>query len=269
MIRSEITPRLISGITGLSILIAVIWFGPKEFLLGLALLVCIVAAREYCKLAFAASLHPASTLVALWSGSLVYNGIGNGEYALAIIAVGLLLSLCWFLLRGSGDTILADWASTVAGAIYVGLPISFALLIFAQIQGREWLLLGLLTTFATDTAAYFIGHFVGRHQMAPRISPGKSWEGASAGLVSGVVGCLALASLLNLPITLFVAGFIGMVISVAAQIGDLAESLLKRAAGAKQSGSLIPGHGGLLDRLDSISFVLVVLYYLAGWLVEW
>ena len=87
MIHSEIVPRIISGIVGLTILITAIWYGPKEFLLGLAILACIIAAREYCKLASGASLHPASIVVALWSGSLVYNGSLNGEYFLEIISV--------------------------------------------------------------------------------------------------------------------------------------------------------------------------------------
>jgi phosphatidate cytidylyltransferase len=122
--------------------------------------------------------------------------------------------------------------------------------------------LALLATFASDTAAYFIGRFFGRHKMAPRISPGKTWEGAVGGLIGAVIVSL-LFSLLG-PVRLhfgyLTAALLGLLISVFGQAGDLAESLLKRNAGVKESGGLLPGHGGLLDRLDSVLFAGAVVY---------
>ena len=137
-------------------------------------------------------------------------------------------------------------------------------------QGREWLLLGVLITFATDTTAYLIGRFLGKHPLAPAISPSKTWEGAIAGLAGGITTCLALITFLSwfdaLPVRLWQAVLVGGTLSVVAQVGDLAESSIKRAADVKESGWLIPGHGGLLDRLDSVVFTLVVMYYLSIWL---
>jgi len=131
--------------------------------------------------------------------------------------------------------------------------------------GREWLYLALFATFGSDSAAYFIGRAFGRHKMAPRVSPGKTWEGAVAGLFGGVIISLlfTLDSPLQIPLGYWQAILLGVLISVFGQAGDLVESLLKRNSGVKESGGLMPGHGGLLDRMDSVVFagVVVYLYY--------
>ena len=269
MIRSQMVTRLASAAVGLPFLGAAVWYGPRELLLALAVALAAIGAWEFCRLASGAALRPPSVLMAVWAGALVVNGHLEGDHTLAVLAAGLPVSLAWFLIRGPGERVFADWGATVAGSLYLGLPLSFALLIFAQEQGREWLLLALLAAFATDTSAYLVGRPLGRHRMAPAISPGKSWEGAAGGLAGGAGACLALASILDLPLTLAEAALVGAAVGVTAQLGDLAESLLKRAAGAKEAGGLIPGHGGLLDRMDSVAFVLVVLYYLARWLAPW
>ena len=127
--------------------------------------------------------------------------------------------------------------------------------------GLEWLLFALLTTFATDTGAFFVGRAIGRHRMAPTISPGKTWEGAVGGFVSALGAGAAVAVVAELP--LWVALAVAAGVGVAGQIGDLMESRLKRAAGAKDAGSLLPGHGGLLDRLDSLVLTIPLVYYQA------
>ncbi|MDQ5851749.1 MAG: phosphatidate cytidylyltransferase, partial [Chloroflexota bacterium] len=124
----------------------------------------------------------------------------------------------------------------------------------------------LLITSANDTAAYFVGRAWGRRRMAPSISPNKSWEGAAGGLAGAVVAGALLVPLLGLPISAAMGMLLGGVGGVAGQAGDLAESLLKRQAGIKDSGHLIPGHGGLLDRADSLLFTVPTLYYLVRWL---
>jgi phosphatidate cytidylyltransferase len=132
--------------------------------------------------------------------------------------------------------------------------------------GRDFVYLALFATFASDSAAYFIGRAIGRHKLAPGISPGKTWEGGVAGVCGAVIISLlfTLATPLQLPLSYGQAIILGVLISVFGQIGDLAESLLKRNTGVKDSGNLMPGHGGLLDRMDSIVFagVVVYLYYI-------
>jgi phosphatidate cytidylyltransferase len=132
-------------------------------------------------------------------------------------------------------------------------------------EGREWILLLLAVTFAVDTAAYGIGRAVGRRRLAPRVSPGKTWEGAIGGLVAGVATTMFGTQILSLPLGALEAAGWGALLGVVAQIGDLYESALKRRLGAKDASGLIPGHGGLLDRLDSVLATSLMLYYLVLW----
>ena len=116
-----------------------------------------------------------------------------------------------------------------------------------------------------DTAAYAVGKVLGKRLLAPRVSPGKTWEGTAGGLLGGVGAALGLTLILELPVALWQAGVFGLLLGVAAVLGDLAESALKRAAGAKDSGALVPGHGGILDRMDSLLATITVTYLWVGW----
>ncbi|MYC28467.1 MAG: hypothetical protein F4X65_00040 [Chloroflexi bacterium] len=140
--------------------------------------------------------------------------------------------------------------------------------------GRNWLLFALLTTFATDTGAYLVGRTVGRHPMAPKISPNKTWEGAVGGFLGAVLAAVLLERMFNLGLGNpgWESGWdsawnwqpllIGATVGMASQAGDLLESWLKRRSQVKDAGSLMPGHGGILDRLDSLLFTIPVVYYL-------
>jgi phosphatidate cytidylyltransferase len=132
-------------------------------------------------------------------------------------------------------------------------------------DGRDWVLLAVFSTFAVDTAAYFAGRRFGRHSLAPAISPGKTWEGAVAGFLAAPGAVMLLAHVLGLEMGVERLALIGVLVGVFAQVGDLAESKLKRVTGVKDSGGLIPGHGGILDRLDSIVLTGVVVYYCLSW----
>jgi phosphatidate cytidylyltransferase len=137
-------------------------------------------------------------------------------------------------------------------------------------EGRNLVFLTLFTTFASDTAAFFVGRAVGKHKLAPDISPAKTWEGAVAGGAGAILISLffILPTPLSLPLTWWQAALLGLLVSIFGQLGDLAESLFKRNMGVKDSGTFLPGHGGLLDRLDSIVFAGVVVYYYAVWVMQ-
>ncbi len=137
-------------------------------------------------------------------------------------------------------------------------------------HGRELVILALFTTFACDTSAFFVGRTWGKHHMTPTISPHKTWEGAIGGFAGAVAAAAALCYLLNLgswtlPLSYLEAVGVGCLVGVAAQLGDLLESMLKRRAGVKDSGNLLPGHGGVLDRIDSLVFTGVIVYYFVLW----
>jgi CDP-diglyceride synthetase len=159
----------------------------------------------------------------------------------------------------------ADLGVTLGGAIYTGGLLGYAPLLAALPEGPDraggtaWLLMVLLGTAACDTGAYFVGSAIGRRKLIPHISPGKTWEGLAGGALGAIVAAVALSGLLHLD--LIQAVVLGLFVCAAAVLGDLCESLIKRACGVKDSGHLIPGHGGVLDRLDSILFVLVAVYW--------
>ncbi len=133
--------------------------------------------------------------------------------------------------------------------------------------GAGWVLLTLFATFSNDTAAYAVGRRVGRHKLAPVVSPGKTVEGAIGGLVVTTVAVPVFAYLLGLPVV-WPLLLLGPVLALVAQGGDLAESYLKRVAGVKDSGSLLPGHGGMLDRIDALLFVGPLVYHYLAWIAQ-
>ncbi|MBF0453506.1 MAG: CDP-archaeol synthase [Magnetococcales bacterium] len=163
--------------------------------------------------------------------------------------------------------VIALWSTAFTGLVYCTLP----LVLLLEIQenwGGEMVFLPLLVIWATDSGAYFSGKFFGKKKLAPSLSPGKTWVGFYGGCLSGVVAGLVCGHFFSTPFTPWQAIVVGLLLSLSGQLGDLAESLLKRESGIKDSGNLIPGHGGLLDRLDSLLFATPVYYLLLVWIGE-
>jgi len=158
-----------------------------------------------------------------------------------------------------------DTAFRCFGLLYIAVPLSFMVLLAGIDSGRWWILFLLVIIWSNDTFAYFTGKSIGKTRLSPVISPKKTIEGVVGGLTGGFVAALIFNSAFSMGLSpggvLFLSVFIGL-IGIA---GDLFESLLKRAAGVKDSGSLIPGHGGVLDRIDSLLFPVPVLYYTLIW----
>jgi phosphatidate cytidylyltransferase len=149
-------------------------------------------------------------------------------------------------------------AALVLGVVYIFGAWRTAILLRAM--NPWWLVFGLVVSWIGDTGAYYVGRRYGKHKLAPVVSPKKSWEGAIASaVVSSIAGGLALPRLIP-GVGMFEALLLALAANVAGQVGDLAESAIKRGAGVKDSGTLLPGHGGLLDRVDSSMFALPVLY---------
>lgn len=194
-----------------------------------------------------------------------------GELLQPGLALVLLSSLTWQLLHRAGSPV-ADWALTVASGLYLGVC-GACLIRLRALPGDApgWTLMVVAAPLLADTGAYLIGRTWGRHKMAPALSPGKSWEGYLAGVALGG----ALTGLLSFGWHAWsgegttVSGWhgltLGLVIAVLAPLGDLAISLVKRQVGAKDSSHLIPGHGGALDRIDSLLWAVVIGYYYVMW----
>jgi phosphatidate cytidylyltransferase len=184
------------------------------------------------------------------------------------LSAALFISFVWLLFRKKLDGTMVDWALTLAIPIYLGWPISLALLLrgyqvaWPLPHGVWWILLMLFGTWGFDTAAFFVGRHLGRHKLAPNISPGKTWEGVLGGLVLSITAAV-LFTVLPFGLPWYLAVVLGIWIGAAAVLGDLAESLIKRQTHVKDSGNLMLGHGGILDRIDSVLFVAIAIYMFA------
>ena len=188
-------------------------------------------------------------------------------FSLCVI-VGGVASIIWISsVRVKNSSNILAIIGVLAVIFYVGGFLGHAPLIRENEHGLEWILLLLVVTTLTDTGAYGIGKVFGKRPFFPKISPAKTLEGAFGGLLFGIVGTLISAIVLtNLEIKFVTAIAIGIALSLGAQGGDLLESFFKRLSGVKDSGSLMPGHGGALDRLDSIVFNLALLYHFVRWM---
>lgn len=153
-------------------------------------------------------------------------------------------------------------AFQLLGIVYIPLSISYLILIRQDSFGAEWVLFIICIIFAGDTAAYYVGSYWGKHKLCPAVSPGKTIEGAVGGIAANIGIGIIFKSFFFTILPLWSIILFCLLIGVAGQAGDLFESVLKRAAGIKDSGALLPGHGGILDRIDAILFALPVAYFL-------
>lgn len=174
-----------------------------------------------------------------------------------------LVSLHFLFHHGEIRQVATVWGLASAGMLYVPLLLIHVLLLRLLPPGVPWIFLLLLLVMCSDTFAYYIGCTFGRRRLYPSVSPNKSVEGAAGGLLGAFAGTLAAHFTFFPQLGMGDCLAIAIIVGVMAQLGDLFESLLKRSAGVKDSGTIIPGHGGILDRLDSIIFAAPVLYYYA------
>jgi phosphatidate cytidylyltransferase len=265
--------RVITAAVGVPLVILTIWFGdPWPWFTLLIAAAALAGTYEFYHMANFDRRDPLIYLGLLWSLALVLSPhYRNPDVLPIVITVTMLISLICLLFRPSREKTFHDWAWTIVGALYVGWMLSYWLNLRGLEDGRNWVYLAMLTTFANDTGAFFIGRAKGKHKLAPTISPAKTWEGAIGGLISAIMAAIVIAMVLNL-ISPFTFNYwqiilLGFLVSLFAQLGDLVESLLKRNMGVKESGSLLPGHGGILDRFDSLIFVGAVVYYYVLWVV--
>jgi phosphatidate cytidylyltransferase len=258
--------RFITALWGIPLVIVTVWFSRPEYPFPLFTVLAgiwgLLAVLEFYKMAGVAKSLPLTVYGAVATVLFIAYPHCTFQFVLPVlITATVALSLIMLVFLRQTEGVFAGWAWTMGGIINVGWLLG--LLVTLRIKaGRDWVFLALFATFVSDTAAYFIGKAFGRHKLAPQISPGKTWEGAIAGVIGGIIISVlfTLDTPLQFPLNYWQAILLGALISVFGQLGDLAESLLKRNAGVKDSGKLMPGHGGLLDRLDSILFAGAVVY---------
>jgi phosphatidate cytidylyltransferase len=264
--------RIITALAYAAVVLASIWFG--RYATGIVFgLMAAFAAGEFYAMERRESRLPNEIFGVAAAGIMpIAAGIWGMAGLSAIVTALVAASLAWHVLFLRVRT--ADTAVTVFGALYTGFLLSYLVLIIdVYSAGRLLALTVVLSVWANDSLAYLVGSLIGRHKMVPRISPKKSWEGFLAGLAGTVVVWAAAPALLArfLPlgsstgVSMSWALATGVAVGLAVIIGDLAESRIKREAGVKDSGTALPGHGGFLDRLDSLILVCLVAYWMLWW----
>ncbi len=299
----ELTRRIAFGVIAAPVAIAILLYGGWP-LAALLAVVSALGAWEFFRIARASGLTPLDDVGTAIAGLIpllvharflgLYDPSGRlGPLSLIVLVLLALLALAIWM-RGVAGKPLSAVAATAFGVAYTGGMLSFGYGIrnhdyastpaLLSLGGRTsslaagglLLLLPVFVTWASDIGAYAAGRTMGKHKLIPSVSPGKTVEGAVGGLlasmlVAAVYTRYVLHPAAHLTFRIPPAGVFafGAIVSVAAQVGDLAESLLKREAGVKDSSHIIPGHGGILDRFDSLLFVLPVSYVLLGFMLTW
>lgn len=259
MIRRILTAAVLLPV----VLALVLWAPAWLFLLGV-LLFGLPAIWEYLELAGRAGSAPARLPLYLATvGVLGVAGYFPRQLLPVIVGSSLLLFLFSLIGRQMTAEVLPASAASAFGLLYIAVPFALLLDLRGAEQGRWVVLYLLLLVWVGDAAAYFVGGALGRHKLAPRLSPGKTIEGTAASLVATLlVGYWLFRSWPSAfgfgPMH---AWLLPLLVNLAAQLGDLGESALKRSAGVKDSSALFPGHGGVLDRVDSLLFAVPVVWY--------
>ncbi|MGI8968292.1 MAG: phosphatidate cytidylyltransferase [Chloroflexota bacterium] len=261
---SDLTARVATAAVGIPLVLLVNARGGWLFalLIGLAAL---IAEIEMVRLLRSGPYRPAILLAvpAAVLLSVVPFLPGHAQDTWVAVSVALLiLGGLYYLLPVTYPDALANWLATVGAGLYVGLLLGHLALLREVHRGAWWVLLILLLTWAFDTGAYFAGSRFGRHPFMAHISPRKTVEGVGGGIILA-----ALVGLLGIPLVglrPWQGLLLGALLGVVAQVGDLVESMIKRKTGVKDSGAIIPGHGGLLDRIDSLLFTGVAGFYAAA-----
>jgi phosphatidate cytidylyltransferase len=253
--------RIAVSIVALPLVLGLVYLGDWA-LLGLGLAVALVAVHEYAELV--RPLRPLVLAAYLGTGAmLVGASLGGLRWLVGGLLATLLLAFVMQGLTGSSQPATVSVGSTVLGAAWIGLGLGHVLLIRDLEHGVLAIFTVLLAVFAADTFAFFGGRLVGRHRMAPVMSPRKTWEGFVAGTIAAVaVAFFAVYPDRDVFLNVWQSLVLGAVLALAAALGDLFESAIKRDMGTKDSGRLLGAHGGILDRLDAHLFAAPAAYYL-------
>jgi len=291
--------RIATAVVLIPIVLALILRAPVPVVTVVAALVALVTMHEFLKLTESYGVQPLRLPTYLFTGLfflvLAVSTAGEaplsatGRFLVVLAFAAAIAPFLFLTIAMRREELRSGYpaaAASVFAFTYVALPMGMLVQVREQAAGAFYLLYLLLVVWAGDIFAYFVGKSVGRHLMSPRISPKKTWEGTAASVVASVgVGWLLFRYALPLSSALLRVGLIErrdglfgleqptmgpvilltIVVNVAAQLGDLVESLIKRGAGVKDSGAILPGHGGMLDRIDALLFAAPVLWFYTAW----
>lgn len=257
--------RVASALIILPPLVLFLVYAPPWLFLGLVLGVICLSVREYFQVLYRQQLPKMCMIGSCLASSLLAIAayVGDTPWLSMALFMGLLgLTSSVISLEDQEASLFLTLISSVFSVVFIGWGLSHLVLLRHLPEGKWYLLFLCAIIWAGDSSAMYIGKTFGRYKLAPTISPGKTWEGAVACVIGGGGAALLGAGWWLPHMTLGHAALLGLGVSVAAQLSDLGESLIKRHAGVKDSGALIPGHGGMLDRIDSMLFAAPTLVYM-------
>ena len=241
------------------------------YLLFLLAVVIYFASKEYVKILEHKGFYPSLKIICISEVILLLIMFFNRkEYVASALVLCTFAAFLWVLFRGRQPYI-ANVATTILGFVYCGY-FPFHLLLLRDINcqqfndGLGFVVMMFTAILLTDVGCYYAGTKLGKHKLAPVISPNKTVEGSIGGLICAIIGTIIVGLFIE-GVTVYMSFFCGLICTIFAQIGDLCESLIKRDAGVKDSGNLLPGHGGFLDRCDSYTFTIPVMYYFCKYFI--
>ncbi|MEW6599565.1 MAG: phosphatidate cytidylyltransferase [Nitrospirota bacterium] len=263
---SGVVKRHIIAALFLPVFIAYLYYlPPMPYFMALLLVVGITALWEF----YAMYRVPARLSLpgVLLGGLLLYLACIYRSF----LPEGLFISLCVLMLislfaRRDPSGCMTEMGPLVTGLFYVGIFLSFQWSLRLEDLGREYVFMLYTCVWLADAGAFYIGTYMGRNKLYPSVSPNKTWEGAYGSLIGGALGAVIITKIFNMPVSLTAAAATGAVMGVTALLGDLVESMFKRDAGVKDSGVFIPGHGGMLDKLDGMLVSGPVLYLIVRYI---
>jgi phosphatidate cytidylyltransferase len=263
--------RLLTAAVCLPVVLAVVGWAPAWSLALVVALATALGVTELARLAEGAGLRVHRGIAIILGAVAAFLFLGGervGTRILMLLAVAVALALVRGLAPGGGpDGALASASVTVFAVLYPGVLLGYLVGLRTAGMGRELVFFLITVIWVSDTAAYYLGSALGHHPLAPRVSPGKTMEGAIAGIL-GAAAAAAACRYLFLPELGPMAPLLGAGLGVVGIVGDLGESVLKRGAGVKDTAGLLPGHGGMLDRIDSLLLAAPLFYYLHPWFLS-
>ena len=266
--KNNLSIRIITGLLFLPIFYFVAWELPTAYFTVLVMAAAAVGQYEFYRMAHARGFHP-NKVLGIVLGALVvmefYHRLALGPGPIFSITTSMIMVLVARLLSPRPvDGAIEDIASTLLGIFYVAMLFAFQVAIRTGLHGKQWLVFLYFVIWASDIGAYSIGIPFGKHRLYEKVSPKKSIEGLIGALAAAAGMALLCRSWFMPPVSMGEVIALGLGLASIGTVGDLAESLFKRAAEVKDSGGIIPGHGGILDRMDSMLFAAPVLYFYLG-----
>jgi len=294
----ELLKRVFTAIVLIPVVLLLVLRAPVAILALVSAVIALLAIRELLKLAEAYGIRPLRAPTYVFAG-VFFLAVGfspgatpllsTSAFALIALSAVMLAPFLFLALTMQRDELSSSFLAAAVSClafVYIAVPMASLAQLRGQWQGSFFLLYLLLLVWAGDIFAYFVGKSVGNYRMSPRVSPNKTWEGATASVVASVAAGMLIfhyavpisTALLDAhliegrdngvfrePGSLIPIMILSLALNVAAQLGDLVESLIKRGAGAKDSGAILPGHGGMLDRIDALLFAAPVLWIYLSW----